>query len=220
MPLELSDNEIRVLGCLMEKQVTTPDQYPLSLNALTNACNQKSSRDPVLSLAEDEVQQALDELRRKHLVMERSGFGSRVPKYEHRFCNTEFGGLRLTPQEFAVLCLLFLRGAQTPGELRSRSARLCSFEDVREVESVLGHLATHEEGPFVTELAREPGRREARFAQLCGTEPPVARSLAAHPHEVVAEPGGGDRVDALERAVEELRLEVLALKRRLADPQP
>ena len=121
MKIVLTPMEARVIGCLIEKQITTPDQYPLSLNALVNACNQKSNRDPMMDVDEATVQRTLDDLSKKHMIMERSGFGSRVPKYQHRFCNTEFGTLKFTPQELAIVCELLLRGPQTPGELRPRS---------------------------------------------------------------------------------------------------
>src|SRR5512147_1709906 len=111
----LNDMEIRVLGCLIEKELSTPEQYPLSLNALTNACNQKSNRDPVLDLGETEVRQLVDGLIRKFQVSEQSGYGSRVPKFQHRFCNTEYGNLKFSPKELAIVCELFLRGPQTPG---------------------------------------------------------------------------------------------------------
>src|SRR4029453_7524285 len=124
MNVHLTALEARVIGSLMEKAITTPDQYPLSLNALTNACNQKSNREPGLELDERTVQETLDGLAKKHLVMERSGFGSRVPKYQHRFCNTGFGSLEVTPQDTASLVDLLLRGPQTPGELRSRASRM------------------------------------------------------------------------------------------------
>jgi hypothetical protein len=166
MNIELSAQEARVLGCLVEKQITTPEQYPLSLNALANACNQKSNRDPVLDLSEQQVQALIDALSRKHLVIERSGFGSRVPKYQQRFCNTEFSVLQFTPQERAIVCELLLRGAQTPGELRSRAARMAEFTDVTQVESALQALASRESGPLVRKLAREPGRRDSRYAHL------------------------------------------------------
>ena len=159
-----------MIGCLIEKQITTPDQYPLSLNALVNACNQKSNRDPVLDLEEAAVQGTLDELAKRHFVVERSGFGSRVPKYQHRFCNTEFGTLKLDPQELAVACELLLRGPQTPGELRGRASRMAAFADVTEVESALTRLSSRPDGPFVVRLAREPGRRDARFAHLFSGE--------------------------------------------------
>src|SRR5687768_5151673 len=137
MPLELNAHEQRVIGCLLEKQVSTPDQYPLSLNALVNACNQRSNRDPVLDLDERTVQGVVDGLTRKQLLLEKSGFGSRVPKYQHLFCNTQFGSLKFSPQETAIICELLVRGPQTPGELRSRAARLAPFNDVSEVETAL-----------------------------------------------------------------------------------
>ena len=124
MPIELSALEARVIGCLIEKQIATPDQYPLSLNALANACNQKSNRDPVLNLDEREVQPVVDALIRKQIVLERSGFGSRVPKYQQLFCNTQFGSLKFSPPQTAIVCELLLRGPQTPGELRTHAGRL------------------------------------------------------------------------------------------------
>jgi uncharacterized protein len=166
MNIHLNALEARVIGCLIEKAITTPDQYPLSVNALTNACNQKSNRDPVLELDERTVQETLDALARKHLVIERSGFGSRVPKYQHRFCNTGFGSLEFTPQETAIVCELLVRGPQTPGELRGRASRMAPIAEVGEVEAALNRLATREDGPFVVRLAREPGRRDSRYAHL------------------------------------------------------
>ena len=163
---DLDPHEARVIGCLIEKQITTPDQYPLSLNALTNACNQKSNRDPVLALDEATVQQTVDRLSRKHLLFEKSGFGSRVAKYQHCFCNTEFSGLKFTPQELAIVCELLLRGPQTPGELRGRAARMAEFADAAAVESALETLAQRPGGALVARLPREPGRRESRYAQL------------------------------------------------------
>lgn len=177
MNIELTPVEARVIGCLIEKQITTPDQYPLSRNALVNACNQKSNRDPVMELDDGTVQRTLDGLSKKHFVMEKSGFGSRVPKYQHRFCNTEFGQLKLDSQELAVVCELLLRGPQTPGELRSRASRMAACSDVSETEATLRKLMERADGPFVTRLAREPGRRESRYAQLfCG---PVEGSVHA-----------------------------------------
>ncbi len=170
MTIELTPNEARVIGCLIEKEITTPEQYPLSLNALTNACNQKSNRDPVLDLDETTVQQTLDGLNKKYLVSEESGYGSRVAKYRHRFCNTEYGNLKFTPQELGIVCEQLLRGPQTPGELRSRASRLCPFKDVTEVEAALDALARREDGPFVVRLPREPGKRESRYAHLFSGE--------------------------------------------------
>src|SRR6187200_1595005 len=144
MNIQLTALEARVIGSLIEKAITTPDQYPLSVNALTNACNQKSNRDPVLELDERTVQETLDGLAKKHLVLERSGFGSRVPKYQHRFCNTGFGSLEFTPQETAILCELLLRGPQTPGELRTRAGRMCDLNDAADVELALNSLSKRE----------------------------------------------------------------------------
>jgi uncharacterized protein YceH (UPF0502 family) len=212
--IELTALEARLIGCLIEKQITTPDQYPLSLNALTNACNQKSNRDPVMALDEATVQQTLDALNHKHLILERSGFGSRVPKYQHRFCNAEFGSLQLTPVEVAILCELMLRGAQTPGELRSRAGRMASMSGVEEVETALESLRTRADGPLVAKLPREPGRRESRYAQLfTGGPPPQAVTEERAP---AAGPSAADaRLAQLEEQVAELRAEVERLKLRL-----
>lgn len=213
--IELNALEARVIGCLIEKQITTPDQYPLSLNALTNACNQKSNRDPVMALDDATVQQTLDSLNHKHFILEKSGFGSRVPKFQHRFCNTEFGTVQFSPVEVAILCELMLRGPQTPGELRTRASRMCTLSGVDEIESALEQLATREDGPFVVKLPREPGRRDARYAHLLSGEvqvPPAAddRPPAAMP----ARPASDDRLTRLEQSVEELRAEIELLKRR------
>jgi uncharacterized protein YceH (UPF0502 family) len=219
MNIELSAIEARVIGCLMEKEITTPDQYPLSLNALTNACNQKTNRDPVLELAESTVQQAVDSLMKKHLVSDRSaGYGGRVTKYKHRFCNTEFGPLKFSKQEFGVICVLLLRGPQTPGELRSRTNRLCEFADVAEVDGTLNGLMTREEGPFVARLARAPGARESRYAHLFSgmiesvPEPEASvESAARSPSSGMTEALSG-RVARLEELVEGLRVELDRLK--------
>src|ERR1700726_4368428 len=167
MNIEFSPNEARVIGCLLEKELTTPDQYPLSLNALTNACNQKTNREPVLELSEAVVQQAVDSLMKKYLVSDKSaGYGGRVTKYKHRFCNTEFGSLKFSKQELGIICVLLLRGAQTPGELRSRTNRLCDFADAAQVESTLKGLMERVNGPFIALLPRARGARESRYAHL------------------------------------------------------
>lgn len=217
MDLRLSPNEIRVIGALIEKEISTPDQYPLSLNALTNACNQKSNREPVLDLEQAEVQQIIDGLIKKFLVSGLSGYGSRVPKYQHRFCNTAVGTLQFSPQELAVVCELFLRGPQTPGELRSRASRLCRFGDVAEIEAVLAGLAARQDGPFVARLPREPGTRESRYAHLFGTEPVRApESEAAQAGtELERADFAGDRLAQLELRVLKLEDELTQLKRRL-----
>jgi uncharacterized protein len=215
MNIEFSPLEARVIGCLIEKEITTPDQYPLSLNALTNACNQKTNRDPVLELPEAQVQQTVDALMKKHLVSDRSaGYGGRVTKYKHRFCNTEFGPLKFSKQELGILCVMLLRGPQTPGELRSRTNRLCEFADAEEVEVTLKSLISREDGPFIARLPRAAGARESRYAHLfSGTiesveEPPEAEAASS----TSGAPGLAQRVAALEQLVENLRNEVAALK--------
>ena len=218
MTLELTLHETRVIGCLIEKEITTPEQYPLSLNALTNACNQKSNRHPVLDLDEAEVQQVIDELIRKRLVSEQSGYGNRVPKFQHLFCNTTFGTLKFSPQELGIMCELFLRGPQTPGELRSRASRLCRFGDVSEVEAALAALAQREDGPFVVRLAREPGRRESRYAHLFSGEIADAAEADSPQAPAIAPAGmhaADTRIEQLERRLADLEAEVAELKRQL-----
>ena len=216
---QLSPHEARVIGSLIEKQITTPEQYPLSLNALVLACNQKSNRDPVLELTVQAVQELIDALSRKHLVIEKSGFGSRVPKYQQRFCNTEFSALQFSAQERAILCELLLRGPQTPGELRSRASRMAPFSDVTEVETALEHLAQDPSGPRVVQLPREPGRRDSRYAHLFSGEvhavpgPPSARAAESSLEE--APNALTERVIALEQQVRELRVELAAVRASL-----
>jgi uncharacterized protein YceH (UPF0502 family) len=166
MLVQLSALQARVIGALIEKEITTPEQYPLSLNALTLACNQKSNREPVMQLTEAQVQDTIEELNSKNLLFEVTGSGSRVVKYKHRFCNTEFSSLQLSAQQLAIICVLLLRGPQTPGELRTRTNRLASFTSVDEVESVLNTLLELNTETLVKKLPREPGKRESRFVQL------------------------------------------------------
>ncbi len=144
MKYQLTALEARVIGCLLEKQVTTPEQYPLSVNGVVTACNQKTNREPVMNLSESEVQEQLDNLVKRHYLRTVSGFGNRVTKYEQRFCNSEFGDLKLSAAEVALITTLLLRGAQTPGELRSRAARMYEFSDMAEVELTLEQLANRE----------------------------------------------------------------------------
>lgn len=212
MSIELSPLEARVIGCLLEKEITTPEQYPLSLNALTNACNQKSNRDPVVELDEAAVQQLLDGLNKKYLVSEASGYGSRVTKYRHRFCNTEYGTLKFSPQELGIVCELLLRGPQTPGELRSRASRLCPLKDVTDVEAVLDSLSRREDGPYVVRLPREPGKRESRYAHLFSGE------IDAGLTEGIEEPSTPDPAprEGLEQRIAQLEADVADLKAILA----
>ena len=211
MRIELTPGEARVIGCLIEKEIITPAQYPLSLSALTSACNQKSSRYPVLQLREPEVQQIVDGLLKRHLVSDRSGFGSRVTKYKQRFANVGFGSLEFTAQELGVLCVLLLRGPQTAGELRIRTNRLCHFEDVAETETVIEGLMKRSDGPFVVRLARDTGTREPRYAHLFGDQEaessPAVSATEAPPSE--------RRLDQLEELVLELQESLDEIKLRL-----
>jgi uncharacterized protein YceH (UPF0502 family) len=220
MNIELSPLEARVIGCLIEKQITTPDQYPLSLNALVNACNQKSNRDPVMEVDEVTIQGTVDQLARKHFVIEKSGFGSRVPKFQHRFCNTEYGTLKLTAQELAIVCELLLRGPQTPGELRTRASRMAAFSEVGQVEAALESLRTREDGPFVVRLPREPGRRDSRYAHLFSGAVAVP-AIEDEPQTVAVSNVAAEtpsRLDRLEEQVRRLREELDDMKRRLDAP--
>ncbi|WP_312241555.1 DUF480 domain-containing protein [Pantoea sp.] len=206
MKMALSPQALRVIGSLLEKQVTTPEQYPLSLNGVVAACNQKSNREPVMSLSESEVQAQLDALVKKHLVTANSGFGQRVAKYEQRFCNSAFGNLRFSAAEVAILTLLFLRGPQTPGELRTRSGRLHEFADMGEVEQTLEQMLTREEGPCVARLPREPGKRESRYMHLFGDEaPPPMSEAPARDDDLAA------RVAGLEETVAQLQAQLRQL---------
>ncbi|MBS0967301.1 DUF480 domain-containing protein [Chimaeribacter arupi] len=205
----LSVEEARVIGCLMEKQITTPELYPLSLNSLAAACNQKTNRDPVLELSESEVQQTLDLLVKKHLI--RSVSGSRTLKYEHRFCNSEFGNLKFSAPEVALVTTLLLRGPQTAGELRTRAARLYEFSDVSEAEQALTGLETREDGPFVVRLAREPGKREHRYMHLFSG----AVTAPAEPGAPAAGAATNTETSPLEARVAGLESQVAELHERL-----
>lgn len=205
MEITLNDTEARVLGCLIEKEMTTPEYYPLSLNALTNACNQKSNREPVMGLDEASVTKALDGLRFKQLAVV-SADGGRVPKYRHLLAEK----MRLLLPELALVCELLLRGPQTLGELRTRSERMHPFSDLSAVEETLVELMEREE-PLVTRLARQAGRKEARYAQLFTGAP-----------EELSPPGGvavvrqteeNDRIVHLEEQVASLGEEVAVLRR-------
>jgi len=223
MNIRLSAIEARIIGSLIEKQITTPDQYPLSLNALVNACNQKSNREPFMQLDEPSVKAAVDGLARRHFVVEKSGFGSRVPKYQQIFCNTEFGSLKFTPQETAIVCELLLRGPQTPGELRSRAPRMAEFPDPGAVESILAGLENRPGGGLVVRLAREPNRRDSRWAQLF-EELPTSAVVAGADEIAAASAASGSsprapsnaqlvaRVAELEAEIATLRAELEALK--------
>lgn len=216
MKYQLNATEARVIGCLLEKQVTTPEQYPLSVNAVTMACNQKTNREPVLNLSEHEVQDVLDALVKRHYLRTVSGFGNRVTKYEQRFCNSEFGDLKLSSAEVAVITTLLLRGAQTPGELRTRASRMHEFADMQEVEQVLEGLASREDGPYVVRLAREPGKRESRYMHLFGGEIDIS-DKSITPDITVGDDDLVARVAALEDEVAGLKQRLDALLAHLGD---
>jgi uncharacterized protein YceH (UPF0502 family) len=207
MKYQLSGAEARVVGSLLEKQVTTPEQYPLSVNAVTMACNQKTNREPVMNLSEHDVQDVLDALVKRHYLRTVSGFGNRVTKYEQRFCNSEFGDLKLSSAEVAVITTLLLRGAQTPGELRTRASRMHEFSDMQEIEQTLEGLAAREDGPYVVRLAREPGKRESRYMHLFSGDVDDASATA--------DSDLPERNDSLAARVEALEDEVAGLKQRL-----
>ena len=208
MDWQLDAAEARVLGSLLEKEITTPDYYPLSLNALVNACNQKSNRDPVMTLEEQDVVRALDALRLKQLVLV-SADGGRVPKYRHILAE----GMQLLAPELALLSELLLRGPQTLGELRTRAERMSPFSDLQAVEEVLRELIEREE-PLVTRMARQANRKEARYAQLFSGEPEASAEEKTPPPEaarqrVMAE---NDRISRIEGELASLREEVAGLR--------
>lgn len=212
MKIQLTSLEARIVGCLLEKETTTPDQYPLSLNSLANACNQKSNRDPVMALADGEIQSGLDGLAKRFLISDKAGYGGgRTTKYKHRFCNTEYGALKFSPQERGIVCALLLRGPQTPGELRTHTQRMCEFADVGVVETVITTLMDREDGPFVARLPRVPGAREFRYMhQFSGEIDSVADTPLAG---LATEPGSlSARVAQLETLVEALRQDLDALR--------
>ena len=215
MKYQLSAVEARVIGCMLEKQVTTPEQYPLSVNGVVTACNQKTNREPVLNLSESEVQNTLDMLVKRHYVRTVSGFGNRVMKYEQRFCNSEFGDLKLSAAEVALIATLLLRGAQTPGELRGRTSRMYEFADMEEVENTLERLANREDGPFVARLAREPGKRESRYMHLFCGEVAIPAADDAQPR--VASDDLALRVETLEAQVQELQTRLDSLLAHLGE---
>jgi uncharacterized protein len=220
MPLQLTLIEARVLGSLIEKAHTTPDQYPLSLNALVNACNQKSSRDPVMSLDETTVVRAIATLKEKNLVGQKSESGNRVPKFFHRVENLLNGG---TSKEIGAICVLLLRGPQTPGEIKTRTDRLCEFESTAEVEVVLNELASRTDGPLVARLPRQSGQKETRFVELFsgktphpnplpGERVPAGQVRGASVSAQSTAPPSVDRLARLEQRVDALEAQLKALQ--------
>jgi len=209
---KLDEIEVRVLGALLEKDITTPEYYPLSLNALINACNQKSNRDPVMALDESAVRQALESLTDKNLVGHGSSADSRVPKYMHHLQEV----FNFDRRETAVLCVLLLRGPQTPGELRGRTERMYRFDDLSVVESAL-HRLMEREPPLVMKLARQPGTKEARYAHLlAGEREEWSAPAEAQPAAAVGIESEG-RITRIETELEDLRKEVADLRQQLQD---
>jgi uncharacterized protein YceH (UPF0502 family) len=213
MNIQLNDIETRVLGSLIEKDITTPDYYPLSLNALINACNQKNNRDPVMNLDEDTVRQALATLQEKRLAGPASGADSRVTKYEHRAQEA----FNFTRGEAAILCVLLLRGPQTPGELRGRTERMHRFEDLSEVHSTLQRLMQRDP-PLARVLPRQPGTKEARYKHLLAGDDEDVADVARAPTPAFdpSNSADADRINHLENEVSDLRKEVADLKQQLA----
>lgn len=207
MPLNLNANESRAIGCLMEKSVTTPDQYPLTLNALTKACNQKSGRNPVMSLDQGEVQHTVRELRDKHLVHIDENFKNGVEKYTQKFCNARYCDYEFDSPQYAIVCLLLLRGPQTPGEIRAHSGRLHTFADNNAVVDALNSLIDLSV-PLAVKLPRTPGRKDSEYMHLFSgpvdVESYAEEAAAAKPPERSTRSNLEQRVAALEAKVEEL----------------
>lgn len=210
--INLSVNEARVIGCLMEKSVVTPDQYPLTLNALTNACNQKSARHPVMSLNQGAVQHTVRDLDSKSLVMIEESFKRGVEKYKHRFCNTNFSDLQFDPAQFSIITLLLLRGPQTPGELRTHSGRLHSFSKNTAVVEALTGLIERDGDPLVIKLPRTPGRMDSEYMHLFSG--PIDVEAYAEKAQVQKASGssGRNNMTELEKRVSDLEIEVSNLR--------
>jgi len=215
IPQNLSTNECRILGSLMEKSVTTPEQYPLTLNALVNACNQKSARTPVMSLSQGTVQHTVRSLDEHHLLRIEENFKRGVEKYTQRLCNSSYSELQFDTAQFAIVCLLLLRGPQTPGELRARSGRLHEFADNNEVVTALESLAEYPVDPLVVQLPRSPGRKDSEYMHLLSGEV----DIEAHAQMVAAaQPERSESRSSLaqlEQRLGELEAEVAELKQRL-----
>jgi uncharacterized protein len=211
----LSQIEVRVLGSLIEKSITTPEYYPLSLNALMNACNQLSNRDPIVAYDEKTVARALEDLREKQLIWLVSGASSRVPKYEQRLTEQ----LHLSEQETAVMCVLMLRGPQTPGEIRSRTGRLYEFQSLDEIDLTLEALAAAEPRPLVLKLPRQPGTKEARYVHLLSGEVvPDEREPIVRPEPVVLEVRAeNEKIARLEEEIDFIQHELADLKQQFVD---
>ena len=208
----LTETEIRVLGSLIEKQITTPEYYPLTLHSLTAACNQKNNRNPVMSLTEPEVERALDSLRERNLAYVFHGSTSRVPKFKHVAPEI----LQLNPAELAVVCVLMLSGAQTVGEIRTRGSRLHEFSSLEEVDETLRGLSARESEPLVVKLPRQPGQKDARYVHLLSGEPDLSHVEAATSEQPTRR-ADADRAPRLEEQVQMLKQQVEELARQFAE---
>lgn len=212
---ELNEVEARIVGCLIEKSVVTPNQYPLTLNALVNACNQKSARDPVMNLTPGEVQHAIRGLEAKHLVRTEENFKSRVEKYLQRFCNTRYSDFQFDDAERAIVCLLLLRGPQTPGELRARSGRLHTFADNSDVVVAASSLIERDGEPLLVKLPRSPGRKDSEYMHLFSGAVDVEALAEQMEVERAAAESGRVTVAELAERVANLEAEVARLRERL-----
>lgn len=215
MTIQLSETEARIIGCLIEKAVVTPDQYPLSLNGLTNGCNQKSSRDPVMSLQPGEVQHTIRELEGKNLVRTEENFKSRTEKYTQRFCNSRYSDYQFDPAQLAIVCLLLLRGPQTPGELRARSGRLHTFADNHAVTEALNTLMDREGEPLLVQLPRAPGRKDSEYMHLFSGPIDVAAHASQAAETAASRTSGNSNMIDLEERVSRLEADLAELKKQL-----
>jgi uncharacterized protein YceH (UPF0502 family) len=216
LSLNLNANESRVIACLIEKSIVTPDQYPLTLNALTNACNQKSGRNPLMSIEQGAVQRTVRDLEASHMASTDENFKSRVEKYSQRFCNTRYSEYQFDPPQLAIVCLLLLRGPQTPGELRARSGRLFAFPDNAAVIDAVNGLIEREGEPLVVQLPRTPGRKDAEYMHLFSG--PVDAEAHASQAQAARAEGSSGRVSTSDLAdrVSKLEEELAAIQEQLA----
>jgi len=211
--ITLSAEQCRIIGVMLEKETTTPEQYPLSINGITTGCNQKSNREPVMSLSDGDVQNVVDELVKMNQLMVDHKASGRVNKYFHRFCDTEFGSLKFTSQQRAIICVLLLRGPQTPGELRTRTNRLADFADVNEIESALTQLQDINGQTLVKKLDREPGKRDCRYVHLLSD---IDESYLAEPNSAQADDIPSEGNNQLAQRVTELEQQVASLTEQVA----
>lgn len=218
MAIQLSEQECRVIGVLMEKSVTTPEQYPLTVNGLTTGCNQKSNRNPVTSFSEETTRELIASLKAKRLVTFSTGFGSRVDKLSQRFCNTEFSDFKFSTRQFAIITELLLRGPQTHGELRSRCQRLASFDSADDVEKTMRSLLTWEPDPLIRPLPRESGKREVRymhcFSEASGTVSPAPDALGDNRSNDDRRPTVATDIEMMKATIKALELRITALERQ------